>query len=211
MDRDKEHKRILDAVYEIIRNHRFLCNKFAAFLTAEHAMHYDLFSQTLHYERCYEFFDKLDQTVTNKSALKKLLQLMANAPSTIAEEPGVEKMGVKLDEMRAKLKTVTRNNHALMSEFERLFNQRMVLDEPVYETISLDGVDAAPLPLVVDGQVVELVDLTKSPESAFIFPINAATKRVGKIRSNVSAASASAGGVNNNVNKNSTKTTAKKI
>lgn len=136
---------------------------------------------------------------------------MANAPSTIAEEPGVEKMGVKLDEMRAKLKTVTRNNHALMSEFERLFNQRMVLDEPVYETISLDGVDATSLPLVVDGQVVELVDLTKSPESAFIFPINAATKRVGKIRSNVSAASASAGGVNNNVNKNSTKATAKKL
>lgn len=150
---------MLDQVYAIIRTHHALTHKFAAFITPEHALRYDLFAESLHYERCYEFMSKLEQTLPgNKCALKKLLQMMANASSAIAEE-GAIKMSVKLDEIRAKLKTVTRNNQTLMHEFERLFDRRLAVDEPVLELISL--VDAeAPTPVTVNGRVVEIVDLT---------------------------------------------------
>lgn len=152
---------MLDQVYDIIRSHPSLCHKFAAFITPEHAIRYNLFVESLHYERSHEFIVKLDQTVTNKCALKKLLQMIANASSAIAEE-GAVKMTSKLDEIRVRLKTVTRNNQTLMHSFERLFDQRVAVDEPVYEIVSLVNAETPKPPIhPLNGRIVELVDLTE--------------------------------------------------
>lgn len=87
--------------------------------------------------------------------------MIANASSAIAEE-GAVKMTSKLDEIRVRLKTVTRNNQTLMHSFERLFDQRVAVDEPVYEIVSLVNTETPKPPIhPLNGQIVELVDLTE--------------------------------------------------
>lgn len=122
--------------------------------------------------------------MANKCALKKLLQMIANASSAIAEE-GAVKMSGKLDEIRAKLKTVTRNNQTLMHDFERLFDQRLAIDEPVYEIVSLVDIDA-PTPVTVNGRVAELVDLTEpfALVAASSSSTNVQTTASGRTRAN---------------------------
>jgi hypothetical protein len=62
---------ILNYIYELIKLDRNLCNKFSAFLTEESSLKYDLLNSTIQYEKCFEFFSKLEHFMPNKCTFKK--------------------------------------------------------------------------------------------------------------------------------------------
>ena len=57
-----EEETTLVDIYKLIRRDKNLLNKFSAFLTCEQALHFDLFPQTCQYEKCYDFFHKIEVT-----------------------------------------------------------------------------------------------------------------------------------------------------
>jgi hypothetical protein len=160
----RSQKILLNSIYELIKADKTLCNKFAAFLCVENALRFNLFNQTIQYEKCYEFLNKLELLVANKCAFKTLIQLIINT-STIITEQG--KMSTKIDEIRNKLKSVTKNNQFLIYEFDYLFDQRFSNFEPVYETLSLvdknetsNACGDGGLSVNEDENVVEFIDFT---------------------------------------------------
>jgi hypothetical protein len=132
-----ENQRILlNTVHELIRGDTNLCNKFSAFLTCERALAYNLLTQAMQYEKCYEFFHKLDLLMPNRCSFKKLLQ------STVVVAAGdltteTDTLASKIEEIKTRIRTLTKNNPLINLELEYLFDQRFVNLEPVYERVSL--------------------------------------------------------------------------
>jgi hypothetical protein len=50
---------ILDKIYQIIKSDENLCKKFSAFLVDEYSSYFNLLMQTCQYEKCFDFFHKL--------------------------------------------------------------------------------------------------------------------------------------------------------
>jgi hypothetical protein len=135
-------KQLLNSIYDLIKNDKNLCNKFSAFLTCENALGYNLLEQSIQYEKCYEFFHKLDLLIPNKCSFKKLLQstIIANSDLLLTE---TDTFSAKIEEIKSRIRTITKNNPLINLELDYLFDQRFVNLEPVYEKVSLasNGLD----------------------------------------------------------------------
>jgi hypothetical protein len=129
-------KQLLSSIYELIKNDKNLCNKFSAFLTCENALGYSLLEQSIQYEKCYEFFHKLDLLIPNKCSFKKLLQstIIANSDLLLTE---TDTFSAKIEDIKSRIRTITKNNPLINLELDYLFDQRFVNLEPVYEKVSL--------------------------------------------------------------------------
>lgn len=127
-------KQCLNSIYELIKADKILCNKFSVFLTSENSLIYDLFMQTSQYEKCYELLSKLELFIPNKSTFKKLIQLIVSTANLASESDTVQN---RIDEIKAKIKAITKNNSLINSELDYLFDQRWANLEPSYEKISL--------------------------------------------------------------------------
>jgi hypothetical protein len=181
-------------IHNSIKQDERLCSKFSAFLALEQSLKLNLFDQTLQYEKSFEFLMKLDSFVTNKCALKKIIQMII-ANATITNE--TDKLSNKIDEIKARLKTITKNNQFFIAEFDYLFDQRLANPEPVYESISLvDDLDEEPLRHVNDS--CEFIDLTKafsSYETAAFVKSNKSSVSTGR-QAKCTAAGAKSGSKN---------------
>jgi hypothetical protein len=133
-DLSENQKSILDYIYELIKADKNLCNKFSAFLTSEYSLIYDLQMQTIQYEKCFEFFNKLELFITNKCTFKKLINLIISSSNFSHESDTCMN---KIDEIKARIKAITKNNPLINYELEYMFDQRYVNLEPSYEKISL--------------------------------------------------------------------------
>ena len=127
-------KSLLNFIYDLIKEDRNLCNKFSAFLTSESSLSYDLQMQAIQYEKCFEFFNKLELFIPNKCTFKKLINLII-ASSNFSHES--DTCLNKIEEIKAKIKTITKNNPLINYELAYMFDQRYVNLEPAYEKISL--------------------------------------------------------------------------
>lgn len=128
-----DDQRLIDDIHALIKHDPRLLNKFAGFLTCERAVHYDLFMQASQYEKCYDFFHKLEFLLPTKSAFKKLVQSIIATSSFETDT-----VQTKLDEIKAKLRSVCKNNAAFINvELDYLFDQRWPNLEPSFEAISL--------------------------------------------------------------------------
>jgi hypothetical protein len=128
----------LDDIYKLIKHDQNLLNKFSAFLTCEKALYYDLLTQACQYEKCFDFFHKLELLIPNKLTFKKLLQsIISNC--NFSSETGT--VFTKLEEIKSKLKSIGKNNSFMNFELEYLFDQRYANLEPIYESLSLVNVD----------------------------------------------------------------------
>ena len=126
---------ILDNIFELIKKDKNLCTKFSGFLTCENSMKYDLFMQTQQYEKSLEFLNKLELFIPNKLAFKKLLQTFIASSNNVALEK--ETISSKIEEIKAKIKQIFKNNAFINMELDYLFDQRHANLEPTYEKISL--------------------------------------------------------------------------
>lgn len=137
----ENQKSILDYIYDLIKADKNLCNKFSAFLTSEYSLMYDLQMQTIQYEKCFEFFTKLELFVTNKCTFKKLINLIISSSNFSHESDTCMN---KIDEIKARIKAITKNNPLVNYELEYMFDQRYVNLEPAYEKVSLVNKDFQP-------------------------------------------------------------------
>jgi hypothetical protein len=124
----------LSSIYEIIKTDSNLLNKFSAFITPENSLKYDLHMQTLQYEKCIALLNKLELFVPNKSAFKKLIQSIIVSSTEYSDQ---ETTRTKIEELKAKINMITKNNPLIIYELDYLFDQRNVNLQPVYEEISL--------------------------------------------------------------------------
>lgn len=153
---------LINCIYNFIKTDQRLCAKFSAFLVGHQSLKLNLFDQTIQYEKSFDFLSKLDACVTNRCAFKKLVQLII-ANSAIMNE--TDKLSNKIDEIKMRLKTITKNNHGIQADYDGLFDVRLNNTnhngEHVYECISLvDDEDVQETKLANDQQF-EFIDLTK--------------------------------------------------
>jgi hypothetical protein len=132
-----EQKDLIHSIFFLIKDDMSLLAKFSAFLTGENALHYDLFEQSIQYEKCYDFFQKLDMLMPNKCAFKKLLQSTLCVCSNLVLMNEYQTYTKKIDELKTKIKTHTKNNPQIIAELEYLFDQRHVNIEPVHEKLRI--------------------------------------------------------------------------
>ena len=136
IESQQQQKQLLNSIYNLIKTDRNICNKFSAFLTCENALTFDLLEQSIHYEKCYEFLHKLDLLMPNKCSFKKLLQstIIANSDLLLTE---TSTFSTKIEEIKSRIRTITKNNPLINLELDYLFDQRFVNLEPVFEKVSL--------------------------------------------------------------------------
>lgn len=145
----------LDLIYQIIRNDFNLCNKFSAFLTSEYAVHFDLFMQSMQYEKTYNLLQKLEIFIPNKCTLKKLVQsIQTTSELSLVESDQFKQI---IDDVKVKISASTKNNQFICDELEYLFDQRKANLQPVYEKINL--CERERMSRLIDE---EFVDLTQS-------------------------------------------------
>ena len=133
-DLKDNQKSILNYIYDLIKTDRNLCNKFSAFLTCESSLSYDLLMQTIQYEKCFQFFNKLELFIPNKCTFKKLIHLIMSSSNFSTESDTCLN---RIDEIKTKIKSITKNNPLINSELDFMFDQRYANLEPTYEKISL--------------------------------------------------------------------------
>ncbi|CAF0880957.1 unnamed protein product [Brachionus calyciflorus] len=131
---DEELKNLICKIYDLIKLDRNLCNKFSAFLISETALQFNLITEAIQHEKTYEFFQKLELMIPNKAAFKKLLQSIISLSNFSSE---IDTTVSKIDYIKSKVKSVTKNNALINFDLDFLFDQRNANLEPVYEKISL--------------------------------------------------------------------------
>ena len=105
----------------------------------------------------------------NKCAFKKLIQFISASCNSTYE---MDTVSHKIEEIKSKIKSITKNNDYLNFELDYLFDQRWANLEPTYEKISLvhctpkpDSSCAADVPqsIVRDDKFTheEYIDLTR--------------------------------------------------
>lgn len=132
---ENENQKIqLNNIYNLIKKDKNLCNKFSAFLTIENALDYNLVMETCQYEKCFEFFHKLELLVPNKCTFKKLIQSVISIAGFSTE---FDTISNKIEDIKSRIKSATKNNALINLELDYLFDQRNANLEPTYEKISL--------------------------------------------------------------------------
>lgn len=130
-----ENFELLQKVFDLIKEDKALSYKFSAFLTKEYAFKFGLFDQTLQYEKSFNFLNKLESYLPNKYAFKKLIQSIIT--STNSQLTPNDTISNKIDEIKSKIKSITKNNPTINLELDNLFDKRLLNIEPVYESINL--------------------------------------------------------------------------
>ena len=96
--------------------------------------------------------------IPNKHAFKRLIQSIISCSNSESD-----KISNKLEEIKTKIKLVTKNNALINIELDYLFDQRNTNLQPVYEKISLvknEGEDSAMINTFVIKTDEEFIDLT---------------------------------------------------
>lgn len=153
----KELSTFLYKIFGLINKDNNLCQKFSAFLTDEYAMEFNLLLEANQYEKTLDFVKKLELVIPNRSTFRKLLQSLislGNYSSSMDTSLG------KMEYIKTKIRSVTKNNALVNIDLDHLFDQRFVNIETVYEKISLAQSDLKYSP---DQEFIDLT--TKSNET----------------------------------------------
>lgn len=167
----EENIKELNEIYQLIKSDFNLCNKFSAFLTSETALHFGIFTQYCQYEKCFEFLQKLEILIPNKCTFKKLVQSITAACNTSYES---ETVANKIEDIKSKIKTVTKNNALIDIELDYLFDQRWTNLKPVYEKINLadEPIEEIKMEYHVRDLAGEYIDLTGGVKQQLVAKAN---------------------------------------
>ena len=137
---------IITELYKSVQKNNELKLIFCAFLSNGNAMNHDLFLQSLQYEKTNEFIEMLEKFISNKCSMKRLLQSIistcsSNLPITndnVAMKECQHYQQQKIiNDIKAKVKSSTKNNPLVSHELDYLFDQQFTNIKPKYEKVSL--------------------------------------------------------------------------
>lgn len=149
----KDMKKILYKIFNLIKKDTNLCQKFSVFLIDEFAMEFNLVLEANQYEKTLEIFQKLELLIPNRSAFRKLLQSLislANFSSNMDTSFG------KVEYIKSKIRSATKNNALVNIDLDHLFDQRFVNIEPMFEKISLIETNLKKLSNSTDHEFIDL-------------------------------------------------------
>ena len=149
----KEMRSILYKIFELIKKDNNLSQKFSVFLIDEYAMEFNLVLEANQYEKTLEFFQKLELLIPNRSAFRKLLQSLISLASFSSN---MDTSFGKLEYIKSKIRSATKNNALVNIDLDHLFDQRYVNIEPIYEKISLTEQNSKKFSNSIEQEFIDL-------------------------------------------------------
>jgi hypothetical protein len=168
-------KNLTDDLFKIIKRNNQLKLNFCAFLSSENALVYNLFMQSLQYEKTNEFIEIIETFISNKCSMKRFLQSIistcsSNLPITndnnfLKQCQHYQQQQI-INEIKTKVKSSTKNNPLVSHNLDYLFDQQFTNIKPQYESVHLikeiPNIDS----LNDDLLLYEHVDLSKDSSIA---------------------------------------------
>lgn len=145
-DNFKTPNEIVHEIMTLISNNDELIERFSVFLVEENIYKYDLFIHMNFHERLTQLIRLLDVFMSNKAAFKRLLQLIItncsknlnfnNNSNYVLKECQKNQQEQIVNDIKAKIKTLTKNNRLICYHLDNLFNQTNQFN-PQFEKINL--------------------------------------------------------------------------
>ena len=165
---------LIDDLFNIVKKNNQLKLNFCAFLSSENSIVYNLFMQSLQYEKTNDFIEIIETFISNKCSMKRLLQSIistcsSNLPITndnnfLKQCQHYQQQQI-INELKAKVKSSTKNNPLVSHNLDYLFDQQFTNIKPQYESVSLIK-ETALFENNEDRFLYENVDLSKDTSIA---------------------------------------------